>query len=532
MNPMDQNFNTLQFIPPGPIAAAWIDDSTTPMPFIRGPGGSGKTTSAVFRGPRWIMRHMPVCRDGVIRGRITIIRDNYRRLAETALKSWKLVFREDLPHSEFSGGQDRPVHHLIRGVVERSGQVMIAGKPLYPAARYPRMLRKVEIEVDFFAVGDHAIEEMLRGYETSYGWLNEADLLNDRVAPFLYSRTGRFPSKLMLPDELVAAMEEGRWSMPRQVCGDLNPPDVTHWVEKWDRSARKGFKLYKQPSGLSPQAENRKGKSLKEYEADLEVMDEYDAQRFVHGQPGFARDGIPVYAVPKDGVGGFRPSDHVAAGPIKVVRELPINLGFDAGGTPACAVTQTMPTGQFRMLREITTEPVTGPERFAEMITRLLVSEDFRGVPVGLNYGDPSAFYGADKEHGDLAWMQTVALAIGSNILPAPSNEPAIRIASLSLLMKQYGMFQVDPRCETTIGGLAAHYKIGKDKKGAIINGGRPVKNEYSHIVEALQYVALGTRGRAGVIEDAARAGRAGNVIPIIAGKRHDNDFDGYGNRT
>lgn len=520
----------VRFEPPGPVGAKWINDDKTPMPFIRGPGGSGKTTSAVFKGPRFLLRNMPVCADGTIRGKMTVMRDNYRRLAATALKSWKMVFSEDFPYSEYSGGQDRPVIHTLQFEVKRGAGV---NGPTNDErvrrlnVKYPVQLRLAIIEVEFFAVGDHAIEEMLRGYETSVGWCNEADLLHERVAPFLYTRTGRYPSKLLLPDELQELIQEEKYHLPRQVYGDFNPPDREHYLEKWDRDgSRPGYKLYKQPSGLSKDAENRKGKSYQEYVDDLAVMDEYDAQRFVYGEPGFARDGIPVYAVPKDGVGGFREKEHVAAGNIPVIRELPINLGFDAGGTPACAVTQSLPTGKFRMLREIVTEPITGAERFSEMVIALLTTEEFLGVPVGLNFGDPSAFWGADKINGDLAFMETVALAIGSNILPSPSQELGLRIGALSLLFKSHGMFEIDPRCTVTIGGLAAHYKLGKDKKGNIINGGQPVKNEHGHIVEALQYVALGVRGRAGMIQESARADRPGNVIPIIAGKRHGNDFN------
>lgn len=521
-----------QFIPPGPVAAKWIDDNTTPICFIEGPAGSGKTTGAVFKGPRWCARHMPVCADGRVRAKLTVLRDNYRRLAETALKSWKLVFKEDFPFSEYSGGQDRPVHHRLEFEIMRGGAVAgvkPGGEDLARrlAERFPKERRIFELEVEFMAVGDHAIEEMLRGYETSMGWCNEADLLQERVPGFLFGRTGRYPSKLMLPDELVELFERGLWDVPRQVYGDLNPPDVDHWTEKWDKEKRDGFKLYRQPSGLSPAAENRKGKSYSEYVADLKVMDEYDAMRFVHGKPAYARDGVPVYAVPKDNIGGFRQEVHVAPGPIAPVRELPINWGFDAGGTPAGALIQPMPSGQVRILREVTTEPITGAARFGEMVLAIQM-RDFKGVPVGNCYGDPAAFFGADKIVGELAWMQTVALAIGHNIEPAPSQEPELRIGAVALLLKQHGMLLIDPSCTMIIAGFAAHYKLGKDTKGKIINGGRPIKNEYSHVHEALQYVCLGTKGRAGVIQDSARAGRPGNVVPIVSGHRASADFDVY----
>lgn len=521
---------------PGPIAKAWAEDFVTPISNIMGPAGSGKTTTAVFKGPLFVTGLMPVCRDGVIRGRITVIRDNYRRMAETTLKSWKLTFNEDLPYSDFEGGQDRPVHHRMEKEVLRGAMVWRGPPPENPTTRklleavhraFPVQKRICIVEVDFFSVGDHRIEELLRGYETSIGWGNEADLLNDRVMPFLFSRTARFPSKTMLPDEILELIQREDWKMPRQVFGDLNPPDTEHWAVKWVEEGRKGYKLYRQPSGLAPNAENRAGKSKAEYEDELGTLDEYDAQRFVHGEPGFARDGFPVYAVPKDGIGGFRRHEHVADGPLKIFPEIPINAGFDAGGTPAGMFIQRLPSGRINFLREITTEPVTGSERFGAMCRDLLTT-DFRGVPVALCFGDPSAFYGADKEVGELAWMETVALAIGHNIVPAPSQEPGIRIASIATLLKESGMVQIDPSCRMFIGGLAAHYKLGKDARGNVVGEDktRVVKNAHSHIVEAAQYVTLGVRGKAGVIEDSARAGRPGNVIPIISGNRPRSDFD------
>lgn len=41
------------------------------------------------------------------------------------------------------------------------------------------------------------------------------------------------------------------------------------------------------------------------------------------------------------------------------------------------------------------------------------------------------------------------------------------------------------------------------------------LKNKFSHVHEGRQYLCYGERGHAGVINDAARAGRPGNLIPI-----------------
>lgn len=492
---MSDRFSVFDFVPPGPVAAAWIDDATTPIPLLMGPAGSGKTTAACFKGPRMIARHMPVCRDGVIRGRITVIRDNYRRLYDTAIRSWHQFFPPDFPGSEWRGGQDRPAHHRLR-------------------FRTPR--GPMELEVDFFAVGDLAIEEMLKGYETTIGWMNEADLLTDRVPTFLYSRTGRFPSRSLLV--------EPEAMLPRQVFGDLNPPDIDHWVHQWTvDEPRAGVKLYRQPSGLSAAAENRAGKPRQAYESEAAVMDGYDCRRFVHGEFGYSRDGLPVY----DKL--FDIAAHVAPAALAATPQLPIHIGLDAGMEPAAVIDQLMPNGQTRTLAEIVAEPGTGPGRFAEMLLDRLLS-DFRGVPVGSCWGDPSAFYGADRIAGELAWMETVARAIGHNIQPAPSNEPGIRIEAVAIglrrrIDKDTPAILIDPRCRMLIGGYAAHYKFHVDRNSSLGNSARPVKNRYSHVHDANQYVKLGLRGRYGVIEDAARAGRPGNVVPIVSGRPRRADF-------
>lgn len=60
------------------------------------------------------------------------------------------------------------------------------------------------------------------------------------------------------------------------------------------------------------------------------------------------------------------------------------------------------------------------------MILEVLM-RDFPGFPISEAWADPSAFYGADRQAGELAHMEIVARALNVSILPAPSNEPALR---------------------------------------------------------------------------------------------------------
>jgi hypothetical protein len=69
------------------------------------------------------------------------------------------------------------------------------------------------------------------------------------------------------------------------------------------------------------------------------------------------------------------------------------------------------------------------------------------------------------------------------------------------------------------------NYKFALNAHETLAARPAPVKNKYSHPHDALQYVALGRRGRAGVINESARAGRPGNVVSIATGNRVRSDF-------
>lgn len=497
-------YSLTDYNPPGPIAASFIR-SIGPIDAITGPAGSGKTVAAIFKVIRFSVGVMPVCRDGIVRVRGTIIRDNYRALYRTTLRSWFEFIPPDYGGALFTGGQDRPAQHVIKLATVRELDGAMREVP-------------VDLTVDFFAVGDVAIEELLKGYETSWVWCNEADLLHQRVIPFAFSRTERYPPDPMLP----AGVRK-----PRLVAVDFNPPDIDHPLWKACETGSFNIKtgkegiaaedrtvnFFHQPSGLSPEAENRVGKSYEAYEIESRTLPEEEVRRFVHGQPGYALDGKPVYSE-------FDYKRHVAGGTLAVLPNLPLDIGFDQGLSPGAVLFQTASTGQVRILAELIPDHGTGVSRFLAMLLVLLQSR-FRGLPPGVYGSDPSGFYGADREAGELAWAEAVSKGLGHPVYPAPTNEPGLRIEAVKLLLSSMidantpGLI-IDPSCRLLIGGFAAHYKYRRIRSGATDRfEDRPWKNEYATAHDSLQYGVLARRGRAGVINEAAKAGRAGNVIAL-----------------
>lgn len=522
-------FDIFKFAPPGPVAASYIQ-SEGPIDLIVGPWGSGKTVATVFKIARHSSNLFPVCRDGWVHVRVAALRDTYREMAKTALSSWHEFFPKNGPYTapgrdSYAGGQDRPVKHILEWNVVR---------------QWPDGPREtgVRLEMEFGAIGNENLDSFFKGYEISMGWLNECDLVEESVPGRLYGRTARYPPRSEVmewegdrlgwetdPDSGVQVIK-----LPRIVMGDYNPPDEANWTfkrhieepEKWP-----GYNFFQQPSGLSPQAENRLGKSRAQYEEEEKQFGgpkSPDAIRNVHGRYAAKKQGTVVY----DQFDMFR---HRADQQLQPVRELPYYLGIDAGGTPACGIGQFMPNGQFRGLREIVTTPdtVTGPRRFAELVLEVLL-RDFQGMACRGAWGDPSAWYGADREHGELAFMDIVSQALQIPIMPTESNDIQSRKESVDWYLS--GNIDANtprsvwcPSLKYTIRGFVSQYHLTKNASKGKTNRIEIAKNEYSHIHDAWQYLLYGYRGPRAVRDDAAKMGRPANVVPMRS-TQAKTDFD------
>lgn len=514
---------------PGPVASGFIEHQG-PIDLIRGPWGSGKTVACVFKNVRHASNLFPVCRDGWVHVRTAGIRDTYREMAKTALQTWEEFFPRNGPYTAsekgaWTGGQDRPVKHILEWRTKR----------LWPEGW---RMTPVRLEMEFAAIGEANLDSFFKGYEISMGWMNECDLLSEDVPGRLFGRTNRYP-----PVSEVAEWEIERLGfetdpdsgeqavrMPRIVFGDYNPPDETNWTykreiedpEKWP-----DYHFFAQPSGLSPNAENRAGKKRHQYEAEERQFggpQSPDARRNVHGEYAAKAAGTIVYS-------GFSLYKHRSDQKLDPLPGVPLLLGLDGGGRPACGIGQMSSIGQFRALREICADPdeVTGAARFAGYILDVLL-RDFPGMPIRGAWGDPSDFGGVDDVHGQLAFMQTVSQTISVPIMPTETNEIGARTGSLEFYLGDIDA--VTPRSiwcpslKMTIRGFVSQYHLSKKATKGETDRLEIVKNEYSHIMNAWEYLLYGYRGRTNLVEGAAKAHRPGNVTPIRTSVTAKSDFD------
>ncbi|MCZ4073552.1 hypothetical protein [Agrobacterium sp. LMR679] len=512
------NIDVARYVPPGPVGAAFIH-SRGPIDIIMGPAGSGKTVASCIKGPLLAASYMPVCRDGRVRVKLICVRDTYRDFARTALASWHEMFPVghpwQRPDKGYEGGQDRPVrHHLV-----------------WEAWRGPDKVI-VEFTLETGAIADSNVMQFVKGYEVSMAWGNEVDMMSPEVPGALFMRTGRYPPvKDIAPSELDRVSRDGREAMrrmgmtvddteitlPRMFWGDMNPPDVDHPLLKevgWEDPDKKNpaYNFFRQPGGLDDGAENRVGRPRSAYEMDLRAMSENLSRRMVHGLPGYAQDGKPVYPE-------YNEKIHKADQPLAPTPGRGITIGIDGGGSPSATIGQPQANGQERLLAELVTEPGTGPTRFSLMLLELLMSQ-FSGLPIIGIYGDPAIFYGGDKETDEMNFAMTVQKTLRFPILPAPSNEPgvrqdAVRMGLTTMIDGRVPGYLVDPRCKMILGGFAAHYKLTKQATIGGTDKLAVVKNAYSHPHDAEQYRRLGYIGLANVVAHGANSVLPSGVVSL-----------------
>ncbi len=454
---------------PGPVADAFMRDQHE-IVGINGPVGSGKTTAAIMKGvarASWQKPSLVHTAPGpgtserwpVRRTRQCIVRDTYRQLWRSTMPSWFSRFPRNL--GTFTGAENAPASHVITFALK------------------DRTL--VEYQTDFLAIGDQAVEDVLRGYEPSWFYLNEMDLQAKEVFTYAIGRYGRFPS-----------MEDGgpTW------CGiifDCNAPELDSWLYEDlflatpDELAARNVALYRQPGGLDPAAENLAnlpgGRAY--YERQVANGEDWYVQRMVHNKPGFSRAGKPVYSEWNDLV-------HVASTDHAGVPGLPLITGLDAGGSPAATFKQRLPNGVWLILDELVSEPGTGPRRFGQMLAQRL-QERFAGFSQVIGICDPSALYGADRKAGEKDWSEIVAAEAGISIRPAPTNDPTSRWEAvrrpLSLLIDGQPAFRLNPRCRVLRAGFNAGYRFRKiTGSTSRFNTDQAEKTAESHPHDALQY--------------------------------------------
>jgi hypothetical protein len=479
--------------PTGPVGEAFLNDKRL-ITGIMGPVGSAKTTKCVAKMVKSALWQEPGP-DGIYRAKWGVIRDTYPQLKKTVLATWHRWFPKQL--GDWNG--EAPYEHTLRFLVFHGGRRC-----------------EVELTVIFAAIGENKAEDVMRGWEVTGIWLNEGDLVDYEVFAYAMTRIGRFPG---------SSQGGCQW---RGLILDMNAPDIENWTygvfveqdlgldEELEAELKEelgeafGVGFHVQPGGRSkdPRPENIDNLPKGYYAQQVFALSKMPwlIRRMVDNQFGPTRHGQPVLPEYNDEI-------HCAKETLEPIKGVPLRISADAGNTPAAVIRQRNPaTGQLRVLGEcvkfIENENETleqlGATAFGRMVGRYVKAEFPASDVYPIVRVDPASAAGERATGSDPSWRQNFQKGLreelGDEIKVKKSQVSnnrlderlqAVREPMLTLCEGGAPGFIICPtRCKVLRKGFKGMYVIGRTQ----LQGGmarfsdQPVKNDYSHVQDALQY--------------------------------------------
>lgn len=463
--------------PSGVVNVKTYSPDKTPLEFhhcndfvriIMGPVGSGKSVAnladIIFR-----LSAMPKCLDGVRRARWCIVRNTYRELAETTIKSFDSWFGE-------------------------LGVVKSTKAPLYRFLSFNDQYGPCELEILPKALDRPDQASAIMSLELTGCYFNEVNYIPKEVFDRMQARVGRFPSKIDMNDQEF-------WN---GIIADCNPPDNDHWIFDTFESGKDhpSFTLFKQPPGLvktdngwveNPERENKKWLPIGYYlkiaaNKTLEYI-----KVFCLGMYGIATQGKPIFPNYNDDTHGVNS--------IQPMPTWPLYFGFDFGLTPACVIAQLTPDGRLQIIGECTSEWMD-LKQFLSVVLNPYLARRFPNFVKSEAFIDPAGIQRAQTD-GQSCFL--LLRESGWNAKPASSNDLLVRFRAvnqyLDSMVNGKPRFELDKsQCPVLRKALMDGYqfkelRFAKGADGTPIFDEKPFKNKYSHIAEALQYLALGLVG-------------------------------------
>jgi hypothetical protein len=453
----------------GSVLNAFMADRHSEVAIITGPLGSGKTFGVIQKLLALSMEQAPTTGKKPTRPtRWCIIRNTYPDLT-TTIKDFLSVISEPEMGVMFRG-----VPPTFKGNFKMSDGTICAPEFVFLSLDREDHIKK------------------LRGTQFTGAWLNETKELLKSVLDMITARVGRYP----------ATIDGGVECSASCVLGDTNACDDDHWLYKLaEEQHPKNWTFYRQPGGLvdtgevdhmgrkvfdlNPLAENVGNLPPRYYERVKEAKDDAWIDVNLCNEYGFYVDGKPVHP-------GYVDSIHCLPEDIEV-KAGTLYIGVDFGRTPAAAiVTREEAHGRWVVIDEFVTEDMSaalfGPE------LKAYLDREYPRVPVRA-WGDPA---GTAKSQATEHTPIDVMKASGVPVVPAPSNEVTLRRAAVSRPLRENCLdgkprLLICPKARMIRKGLAGGFAY---KRMAVAGEERyseePNKNQYSHPVEALEYVLLG----------------------------------------
>ncbi len=440
---------------------------------LRGPVGSGKSVACcieIFR--RALLQKKNA--EGKRKSRWAVIRNTNPQLRTTTIKTWLDWFPEDT-WGNFAWSV--PYTHRI-------------------------LVGELDVEVIFLALDRPEDVKKLLSLELTGVWVNEAREIPKSIIDACTMRVGRFPS-----------MRDGGASW-YGVIADTNAPEEDHWwpimaadVPVPDHISRDealmlikpdNWSFYTQPPALlenkskdgfisgyedNIKSENKKNLTPKYYNNIIRGKTKGWIDVYVLNKLGSIEEGKPVYH-------SFKEELHITKNKIDLIPGQPIWIGVDFGLTPAAVFGQRTTTGKWNIINELVCFEM-GVIRFSDLL-RGEIAKLYKGYEVMI-YGDPAGDF---RSQTDERTPFQIMRNCGLKAIPAPSNDVALRIeavdSTLARLVDGSPGFNMSTDCINLKKGFNGGYHYRRLQVSGDRYDEKPLKNRYSHVHDALQYLMMG----------------------------------------
>ena len=454
------------FTPPPTVSRFMLSNAFVRV--IAGPVGSAKTTGCIFELYRRSAEQLPGP-DGLRHTRWAIVRQTLSQMKHTVLKdilSW-------LPG-------------IAQWKVSESTIYITSGN--------------IRSEWVMIPLENPEDQERLLSSQLTGAWMSECiEIDADLVAP-ISGRCGRYPG----PNEGGCT-----W---KGVIADTNfPQEGTRWHHLMEVETPPDWQIFKQPSGLSPQAENLQW--LNQNPESLQLPEDHPdriklgrewyerlarnpnkawVDRYVRAQYGIDPSGSAVFAAT------FQRHLHVVNSLDPVVGSMLI-VGQDFGRDPCAVICQLTPANQLLVLEEMIADDMGLEKAIQTYLRPTLAQPRYLGQPVCV-IGDPAG--NAKNNHYEENSFDLLKRS-GFSAFPAPTNDPDARLRAveywlMSLTPRGPGLLIDGTRCPVLVQAMNGGYRYTRGKASDGLPGEskpKPNKNNYSHIADALQYACLAAKG-------------------------------------
>jgi hypothetical protein len=365
-----------------------------------------------------------------------------------------------------------------------------------------------DMEFIFIALENAQDVQKLKSMEFTMIFINEAREVAFEVYDTCKERVGRFPTLDPLTG-LGGCTYSG-------VIFDSNPPGEDHWIAKLDRNPTESSKIFHQPAPFiekvntkgeieyhdNPLAENleylnqkpmqngvpwtmeqRRAFGYEYYRRMLDGKPKHYIDTEIMGKYGSNFDGRPVYQE-------YWADDMVCSYPLEAKYGYPVILGIDTTGlNPAVAFGQ-LEMGVLQIKHELLALDMPFVP-FVRDVLKPFLAQHYPGCQV-VAYTDPAN--PRDSNRGETPVQ--VLRQYGIQAQNAPTNKFKARLDSVISFLQRRGGLLIDKRCEKIIDGFRGgyHYRPLKISGVGQTFSSEPVKNEFSHLHDAVQYLCNGIR--------------------------------------